>query len=397
MNAPQHPPMPIFRAGRHTDGSGTTVELSAADLQAMAAAYDPALHEAPLVVGHPATDAPAYGWIGGLTVDDDGVLLATPRQVEPSFADLVEAGRYKKKSAALYPPDHPHNPKPGTWYLKHVGFLGAVPPALKGLGDAHFAADEVGVVTVAFANELPSALTTLVSLLRGLRDHLIAKEGVEVADRVLPSWDLDYLTRLAAESRQQDQNPLSSYSEAVMPDQKPPATPAAPDPQTTPATQPATPPTTTTTAQFAERETALRQREAAVAAMEAKLRREQSTAFLDGLIGAGRFAPGLKADALAFMERLGDDVDTVSFGEGGAGVAKLTPLAAFKALLGHATKIVEFAEVAGGDGPKRGENLTDPHAIARAATEFAEAEARAGRSVSTADAVAHVTSPGGIK
>lgn len=125
-------PIHIFRPGRHTAMQGRALEFSAADLAATAAAYDPALHEAPLVIGHPAANAPAFGWVAGLRADADG-LFATPRQLEPAFAEEVRAGRYKKVSASFYVPDSPHNPKPGVFYLRHVGFLARSRPRSRGL------------------------------------------------------------------------------------------------------------------------------------------------------------------------------------------------------------------------------------------------------------------------
>jgi hypothetical protein len=138
-------PIQIFRPGRHTAMDGSTISFSAADIAAAAAAYDPALHEAPIVVGHPRTDAPAYGWVQGLATGEGGGLEATPSQIDPAFAELVRAGRFKHVSAAFYGPDAPSNPKPGVWYLRHVGFLGAQPPAVKGLRPVAFGEAE-GVV-----------------------------------------------------------------------------------------------------------------------------------------------------------------------------------------------------------------------------------------------------------
>ena len=54
---PKHP-IHIFRAGSHTAMQGQTISFGEADLAASAAAYDPAKHEGPIVVGHPAADAP---------------------------------------------------------------------------------------------------------------------------------------------------------------------------------------------------------------------------------------------------------------------------------------------------------------------------------------------------
>lgn len=127
----------VFRAGTRAADDGTVYTITEADVAAAAAAYDPALHEAPLVVGHPASNHPAYGWVAGLQAQG-GVLLTSHRQVEPQFAEMVQAGRFKKRSASFYAPTDPSNPKPGVWYLRHVGFLGAQPPAVKGLKDVAF-------------------------------------------------------------------------------------------------------------------------------------------------------------------------------------------------------------------------------------------------------------------
>lgn len=144
-------PIEIFRAGTHTDSHGATLSFSEGDLASMAKAYDPALSEAPIVVGHPKADAPAYGWIKSLSAEG-GRLFAAPDQVDPSFAEMVRAGRFKKLSASLYSPASPANPKPGAWYLRHVGFLGAQPPAIKGLAPVNFAAgEEEGTITVEFS------------------------------------------------------------------------------------------------------------------------------------------------------------------------------------------------------------------------------------------------------
>ncbi len=93
------------------------------------ASYNPEHHEAPVVVGHPKSNGPAYGWVEKLK-RVGGVLMAKLKQVEPAFAEIVEAGRYKKRSASFY----------ADGSLRHVGFLGAQPPAVKGLKD--FAFDE---------------------------------------------------------------------------------------------------------------------------------------------------------------------------------------------------------------------------------------------------------------
>lgn len=145
----------IFRAGRHIDDQGVAREFTQADLDAIAAGYDPTLREAPLTIGHPEHDHPAYGWVARVEATPEGRLQITPRDAEPRFAEMVTARRFPKRSAAFYPPTHPNNPTPGRWYLRHVAFLGAQPPAIAGLreiGGTQFADDAAGLVSFSEAD-----------------------------------------------------------------------------------------------------------------------------------------------------------------------------------------------------------------------------------------------------
>lgn len=145
MKTLAHPLIEIFKSGQHTAMSGVTISFSESDVAAIAASYNPALHEAPLVIGHPAADIPAYGWVAGLSFAD-GVLSALPSDVDPDFANLVNTRRFGKISAAFYEPTSPNNPVPGVYYLRHVGFLGAQPPSVKGLRSPQFASDDTLVI-----------------------------------------------------------------------------------------------------------------------------------------------------------------------------------------------------------------------------------------------------------
>ncbi|MDH3001470.1 hypothetical protein A1D23_13075 [Chelonobacter oris] len=119
----------IFRAGTRKDANGNLITISREDLQKTVDNYSAEYHEAPIVIGHPKTDTPAFGWIAGLQLDGD-VLKAQTKQVDSEFAELVREGKYKKISSAFYLPNSPSNPKPDGFYLRHVGFLGAMPPAV---------------------------------------------------------------------------------------------------------------------------------------------------------------------------------------------------------------------------------------------------------------------------
>jgi hypothetical protein len=116
----------IFRAGNYGE-KGVYTE---SDLDQIVSACDPKFHEAPIVVGHPETNSPPYGGVDRL-MRKGGTLLAKLRQVEPHFAQMVRDGRFKKRSVALY------ETAKGLM-LRHVGFLGAQPPEVKGLADPVF-------------------------------------------------------------------------------------------------------------------------------------------------------------------------------------------------------------------------------------------------------------------
>ncbi len=192
-------PLHIFKPGRHTTVRGETIEFSEADLQAIAKAYDPKLSKAPLVVGHPKIDSPAQGWAVSLTATERG-LYAAADKVAPEFAEAVRAGRYGTISAKFYRPTDAGNPVPGVWYLRHIGFLGAQPPAVKGLDDPEFAEADDGCVCfqegVAFSDW--DAMTTA-NLFRNLREWVLSKFGQEEADKVIPSYDVRALELSAAE------------------------------------------------------------------------------------------------------------------------------------------------------------------------------------------------------
>lgn len=172
------PSIRIFKSGTFTDIHGQTLSFGAAELQQIVSSYDAESDPAPLVLGHPKMDDPAWGWVAGLKMDGD-TMVAEPADVVPEFADAVRDKRYRKVSASFYPPKHPANPKPGNWYLKHVGFLGAMPPAVKGLGSVSFSeADDDAAFTLSFAEEPIMADTPTVDE-QALADRIAALDARE--------------------------------------------------------------------------------------------------------------------------------------------------------------------------------------------------------------------------
>lgn len=124
-------PFEIFRTGSHTSLNGQTKDFSESDLDAIAQSYNASDHEAPIVIGHPETNAPAYGWIEKIKRVGDR-LIAFPKQVNDEFSELVKSGAFKKRSISITP----------DLKLNHVGFLGAAAPAVKGLKDVEFSENQ---------------------------------------------------------------------------------------------------------------------------------------------------------------------------------------------------------------------------------------------------------------
>ncbi len=359
----------IFRPGRHVPTTGEPMSFSEADLAAIAGAYDKALHEAPIVLGHPKTDDPAYGWVETLAFED-GALWATVSDVDPAFAEALQARRYDKRSSAFYGPDSRGNPTPGRFYLRHVGFLGAQPPGCKGLKPIAFAAGEDELVEFAEtpAWDLSWALSTLGTMFRRMRDKLIEKASVAEADDIYPDYAIVQLETAAKALR-------DSAAATTQPAfAEPPPASAAADPAATAALA-------ERIAEVEAREAVLEEREQKAAAERAAARRGEDAAFVEGLVKQGRVSPGGAAAVVAFLQEL-DDSAAIAFSEGGAATAR----ARFRKLLESAAPIITFAEIGAGDDPPP----ADAGALAAAAAIYINEQAAKGRTVRTEDAVRHV-------
>ena len=265
--------------------AGETIEFSQADLEATAAAFSPSISKAPIVIGHPATDDPAQGWIASLQATARG-LFATPSQVEPAFAEAMNAGRYGTVSAKFYRPLDASNPVPGVWYLRHVGVLGAQNPAVKGLDDPAFAAlDDDGCVCFS--------------------------EGVAFSH-----WD-ERDERKAKPAISQP-NPLPENT--VTPEQK---------------------------AALEAENTQLKDQLAQSSAREAKNVADQAhaghVAFCEGLAAKAQLLPAQMAVAVAALDHLAAQAAPVEFGEA---EAKAPLLDGFKAFLAALPEQVSFGEAA---------------------------------------------------
>lgn len=121
----------VFKSGTHTDSAGNENTWTDDDLDEIVKVYNEQeeqdKHSAPLVLGHPKDNEPAFGWVEKLMRKGDK-LLASITQLSEDIRNDVKDGKYKKVSISLYP----------SKLLRHIGLLGATPPAVKGLADVQF-------------------------------------------------------------------------------------------------------------------------------------------------------------------------------------------------------------------------------------------------------------------
>ena len=303
----------IFRPGKHKPDAPN---ITAADAQRIAESYDKKKHHAPMVIGHPASDDPAHGWVDSLSFKD-GKLYANLSQVSKEFAKIVRDGAYKYISPAFYRPNASSNPVKGeSYYLRHVGCLGAVPPAVKGLPPLAFGAgeDENDFFSIDFEDASGGDVDD------GLPD--LSKSVDELSQKVN---DLE-----KKHMSEKTNKPTGGDDE---------------------------------TANFAERENELAKREAAVKAGEAALAKKQADAerreiaqFVEGVVSEGKVLPRHKDGWVEFMCALKDD-QVVNFAASDSkdGVAtEGSGLDFVKDFLESLPQQIRYDEIAKDDGERGG-------------------------------------------
>jgi hypothetical protein len=335
----------VFPAGIHTDSAGNKKEWTESDLDQIMNATLASKHEAPLVVGHPRDNAPAYGWLAGIK-SEGGKLYAKAKDVMQEFNDMVKSRRFPKRSISLYP----------DFSIRHIGFLGAVPPAIKGMPDVQFTENDESV-TIEFSEVSPWTLQSIASVFRRLREWFIETDSVDKADQIVPEYMIQDIEKTATAPEAD-----SIYAEKVTKEEHMiPETQKAPPKQFSEADVEQIKNEAlatgikqgkdTAAAEFAEQ-----QKEA-----HAKLRKQEITSFCEAQLKDGKLIPAwIKLGLSEFMNSL--DAETViEFAEGEAG--KKSQLDFMKAFLAEIPKVASFSEIAtrgkdlGAGGTTAGEKL----------------------------------------
>lgn len=364
----------MFRAGRQTDSAGNTREWTEQDLDKIVEQYNGGTHEAPIVVGHPEHNSPAFGWVESLKRDGK-LLYAKLKNVMPEFADLVKAGTYKKRSISLYP----------DLTLRHIGFLGGMPPAVKGLADIAFADGDKQPMVIEFSDW---RMTTLGRIVMRMRDYLVEKEGAEKADGIISSWDVQDMLTPPPEPEEIGN---SCYND---PHKEESMKPEEVQKLVTDAVAAATKEFSETMGKTIKGlETQIAElKKGQEGDREAGLRRE----FREFLMAPEmqKRVPEVSREATINQMMTLAGAEPVQFGEGDSKTTK-PALDVYKDQLKALPEVVAFGEHATKD--KAGDvtvNGMDAQTLSQKAVEFQEAEAKAGRTVSITDAVNHVKKGG---
>lgn len=198
----------VFKAGTHTAMNGVTKEYTVDDLHAMADKYNGQTeHKAPLVLGHPQIDDPAFGWADRFEVVGQK-LLAFVSQVPDKLKEAVKVGMFRNVSLAIF----------ADGLIRHIGLLGAAPPAVQGLAPVQFAEDQE-FVEYAWATD-EWRMPRVAKLFRGLRDWMIGKFSLEEADAIIPSDSIDYLTDSAPSTFIPDASSIEGVAGYTKPNSK---------------------------------------------------------------------------------------------------------------------------------------------------------------------------------
>ena len=346
MNTPNLVPLKpfdAFKPGSFVANDGRKLTFQPSVIDELAESYDPAVFAAPIVVGHPKTDSPAYGHVGALGKSGE-TLQVMKSEVTPEFAAAaIGEKRYNKISIKMFLPDSPANPKPGKHYLQHVGFLGGVPPAVPGMAPVALAASDDGSVEFSVAFDYEDRVVA--RLFRSLRDWMIGEKGVETADRVLPDWDVNTLAEAAVQEEEGDQ-PQAAFSQQVAPLPSPPAPlPLAGVGSTSTKGVEMSGQAAADDAALKLREQELAAREAALAEKEKAAQGAEFAAYADKLVSEGRLLPVQKLAVTEILTALAERKEpSAAFAAGDENHGK-TPLELAQGLLAALPVQVSLGEL----------------------------------------------------
>jgi len=199
--------MELFKAGKQTDSSGHTKEWTKADLDKIVSTFNDGGEDIPATLGHKIKDKPAMAWFKKVWRDGE-TLFGEMGDIVDEFGVMLKKKMFKNRSIALR----------SNLSLRHIAFLGAEAPAIKGLAGFAFKEEDNDFFTIDFAeheDEFGSfhsifAFKAIGRILRNLRDKMIEKDGVEKTDEVIENFDIDQIE----EAGNQQPKPRTAFNES---------------------------------------------------------------------------------------------------------------------------------------------------------------------------------------
>lgn len=283
----------VLRAGEFTDANGRKVTITESDLSEMASSFDPTKWKAPYVKGHPKDNDPAQGYPESFHVKD-GKLFAKTKQLFGEFKEQLQKGLFSKISLSIFDRDSPSNPSPGKLSIRHVGFLGAVPPAVTGLANVELSSDDKHFeIELSCEPEFQESLTQKIK---------------SIVAEMLPK-------KPAAEPELSEQKPNEENTMAELtPDE-----------------------VAKLQADLAAANAKTKELETNLSMSAKKARDDDFVSFCEGLVNEQKMVPAMKDLWVEFAAQL--PMDEIEFSEG-----KATMIDKVKAILSHQDKILDFTE-----------------------------------------------------
>ena len=342
----------VCRTGTWTDMHGHEAEVTLALLEAVVADYATA-DPAPVVVGHPETDAPAYGWVERLRVSGDR-LQAQLGDLAPEFRAAVEAGRYGPRSIALQGDR-----------LRHVAFLGGRAPAVPGLTPTRFSAPADRVIVLAQADLASDSeiwgWSTVARMMWGIREWIVEQSGVERADAAIPDYEIRTILEAVAVEE-------AAFAAAGGGPEDASTTEEGEMARDTETTDGAMPPGVAALA--AKREQLAAER----AATDEARRVTEADAALEGHVRAGRVLPAERAGLAALLACLPGETEIRLADPDGTETAE-APAAELERFLVGLPARVPYGEFAADDGAAPRGEMTEPQDLVRRARALMAADA----------------------
>jgi len=184
-----------LKKGTFTSKNGKTVVIDDKKLDdIVAATHNLEEEDFAITIGHPTGSAPAWGWINKKNVKREGdtlVLFAEEERLDKRFLKWLKEKLYKKVSLAFREDNSIH----------HLAFLGAMPPAVKGMPVTEFSGmEDITEIELSEADiELAEFelskwwIKILQSAIRNIKNFVIEQKNAEEANKIIPEHVIEEL------------------------------------------------------------------------------------------------------------------------------------------------------------------------------------------------------------